>query len=251
MNLFGNIPVNNSSIYDYGSYGEYSNFRTFPRTLIVLFQVATLDGWTRLMRDVMSGERFMGSSPWAWAFFVIYLIITAFLFLNIFTAIVMDQYDFTARVTSKPRSNGVQRQIMTFNQASTVSEEWSYIDPQKTDFIDELKVRKLLFKIGPPIGFVPGADRAKQLRHLRRMELRMTGMSRQVHYVDFFISCVLLRYRQQRKPVADLDIMKIRGKLALEIALAFPTIKDARLDDTGGLISAVQACQYLQSHYRD
>jgi hypothetical protein len=68
----------------------------------------------------------------------------------------------------------VQRQIMTFTQASTISEEWSYIDPFQTDFIDEVKVRKLLFKIGPPIGFTPGSDRAKQLRHLRRMELRMT-----------------------------------------------------------------------------
>jgi hypothetical protein len=84
------------------------------------------------------------------------------------------RYDFTARVTSKARANGVQRQIMTFTQASTISEEWSYIDPFQTDFIDEVKVRKLLFKIGPPIGFTPGSDRAKQLRHLRRMELRMT-----------------------------------------------------------------------------
>jgi hypothetical protein len=42
-------------------------------------------------------------------------------------------------------------------------------------------------------------------------------MSRQVHYVDFFISCCLLRYRQQRKPLGDLDIKKIRGKLSLEI----------------------------------
>jgi len=250
MNLFGTIPVHATGVYPYGSYGEYSNFRTFPRTIVVLFQVATLDGWTRLMRDVMAGEQHLGNSPWAWAFFVIYLIVTAFLFLNIFTAIVMDQYDFTARVTSKPRANGVQRQIMTFNQASTISEEWSFMDPHKTDFIDEVKVRQLLSKVGPPIGFAPGSDRAKQLRHLRRMELRMTGMSRQVHYVDFFISCVLIRYRQQRKPISDIDIMKIRGKLALEIELAFPSIKDTRLDDTGGLISAVQACQFLQSQYR-
>ena len=52
------------------------------------------------MRDVMKYQTSEGVPPFAWAFFVLYLIVTAFLFLNIFTAIVMDQYDFTARVTS-------------------------------------------------------------------------------------------------------------------------------------------------------
>ena len=62
--------------------------------------MATLDNWTWLMRDVMKYQTSEGVPPFAWAFFVLYLIVTAFLFLNIFTAIVMDQYDFTARVTS-------------------------------------------------------------------------------------------------------------------------------------------------------
>ena len=111
---------------------------------MTFFKVATLDNWSWLMRDIMAGQRAMDQPPFAWVMFVIYLVITAFLFLKIFTAIVMDQYDFTARVTSKPRSNGVERQIMTFNHASTISEEWSYLDPKQTDFIDETKVRGLL-----------------------------------------------------------------------------------------------------------
>ena len=217
---------------------------------MTFFKVATLDNWSWLMRDIMAGQRAMDQPPFAWVMFVIYLVITAFLFLNIFTAIVMDQYDFTARVTSKPRSNGVERQIMTFNHASTISEEWSYLDPKQTDFIDETKVRGLLFKIGPPVGFKPDLPRDRQIRHLRRMELRMTGLSRQVHYVDFFISCAVLRYRLQRKPVTDLDLDKIRGKLSLEIALSFPTMEDPRLEDTGGLLSAVQAINFLQGQYR-
>lgn len=90
-------------------------------------------------------------------------------------------------MTSKARANGVQRQIMTFTQASTISEEWSYIDAFKTDFIDEVKVRQLLFKVGPPIGFTPGSDRAKQLRHLRRMELRMTVCVYMCYFLYMYI----------------------------------------------------------------
>ena len=250
MSLFGAIPYGHGEAYKYGAYGEYTNFSTFGQSMITLFKVATLDNWSWLMRDLMAGQRSQGTFPFAWVYFVFYLIVTAFLFLNIFTAIVMDQYSFTARVTSKPGSNGLERQIMTFNHASTISEEWSYLDPQKTDFIDAFRVRKLLFSIGPPVGFAPDLHKARQLRHLRRMELRTTGLSQQVHYVDFFLSCALLRYRAQRKPLGDLDLNTIRGKLSLEILLAFPTIGDARLQDTGGLLSANQAVNYLQGQYR-
>ena len=250
MNLFGQIPYGSGEAYVYGVYGEFSNFASFTQSLSTLFKVATLDNWTWLMRDIMQGQRAAGEYPIAWVFFILYLIITAFLFLNIFTAIVMDQYDFTARVTSKPRPNGLERQVMTFNQASAISEEWSFLDPLNTGFIDEFKVRKLLTKIGPPVGFKEGLVKAMQLRHLRRMELRMTGMSMQVNYVDFFISCAVLRYRLQRKPVGDLDLKQIKGKLALEIQIAFPSISDKRLEDTGGLLSAVQAINYLQGQYR-
>ena len=103
-------------------------------------------------------------------------------------------------------------------------------------------VRELLRRIGPPIGFPKNADRARQLRHLRRMELRMTGTSRQVHYVDFFISCATLRYRQQRKPIGDLDLAQIKGKLALELQIVFPSIMDARLEDTGEYLVPLARC---------
>jgi hypothetical protein len=140
MSLFGTIPFTDGEKLKYGVYGKYSNFSSFGQSMVTLFKVATLDNWVWLMRDIMQAQRSQGVFPFAWIFFFFYLVLTAFLFLNIFTAIVMDQYDFTARVTSKPRSNGLERQIMTFNQASTISEEWSYFDPMKTGFVDAYKV---------------------------------------------------------------------------------------------------------------
>jgi hypothetical protein len=250
MNLFGTLPYGKGEAFKYGVYGDYTNFSTFIQSMNTLFKVATLDNWTWLMRDIMAGQRNNGSYPFAWIYFVFYLILTAFLFLNIFTAIVMDQYGFTARVTTKPGNNGLQLQIMTFNQASTISEEWSYMDPEKTGFVDAYRVRNLLKNIGPPVGFAPDTEKSRQLRHLRRMELRMTGRSQQIHYVDFYLSCALLRYRMLRKPLADLDLNKIRGKLSLEILLAFPSISDPRLEDSAGLLSANQAVNFLQSQYR-
>jgi hypothetical protein len=233
----------------YGAIGEYAHFNGFGDAMVTMFKVATLDGWCWIMRDVMFMQRQRGEYANAWMFFILYLTISAFMTLNIFAVIFLDQYSFTARVTSKPRSNGLPRQILTFHQASHVREEWSYMDPQKTGFIDASKVRQLLFNIGPPVGFAPDLNKARQVRFLRRMELRMTGRSQQVNYVDFFLSCAVLRYRMQRKPTAELDLSKIRGKLSLKVALAFPSIDDPRLNDTDGLLAAVQALSCLQGHY--
>jgi len=234
----------------YGAVGEHAHFNGFGDAMVTMFKVATLDGWCWIMRDVMFMQRQRGEDANAWIFFILYLTVSAFMTLNIFAVIFLDQYSFTARVTSKPRSNGLPRQILTFHQASHISEEWSYMDPQKTGFIDASKVRQLLFNIGPPVGFAPDLNKARQVRFLRRMELRMTGRSQQVHYVDFFLSCAVLRYRMQRKPTAELNLSKIRGKLSLKVALAFPSIYDPRLNDTDGLLAAVQALSYLQGHYR-
>mmetsp|Transcript_59808 Transcript_59808/g.135318 ORF Transcript_59808/g.135318 Transcript_59808/m.135318 type:complete len:1220 (-) Transcript_59808:205-3864(-) len=247
LTLFGDVPFDGD--YGYGAYGPYTNFSNFGQAMAALFKIATLDNWTWLMRDMMQAQRQVGETPSAWIFFLTYIFITAFLFLNIFTATVMEQYAFTARVTSKPR-NGVSKQILTFGEATKIAEEWAYLDPRRSGFVDELALRELLFRIGPPVGFKPDANRAMRLRHLRRMELRMTNTSREVHYVDFFLSCVVLRYRAQRKPVADLNLGAVRGKLVLSIGGAFPSINDPRIEDSMGCVVAVQAMEHMQAQYR-
>ena len=88
----GNYPKYIS--YTYGEYNVYNNFGSFPFAFVTLLKVATLDDWSWLMHDIME-------TYWlVWAYFFAYLLIISFLFLNIFTAIVMDQYEFTSRVTS-------------------------------------------------------------------------------------------------------------------------------------------------------
>merc|ERR1711871_606557 len=240
----GNYPEYIS--YTYGQYNVFNNFGSFPFAFVTLLKVATLDDWSWLMHDMME------SYWYVWMYFFFYLVIISFLFLNIFTAIVMDQYEFTSRVTSAPYENGLERQILTFDQASAIAEEWSYLDPNKTQFVRADKVRNLFRSIPAPIGY-PGdqkdsSAKARELRHLRRMELRMTEDGR-VSYVDLFLSCVILRYRQQRKPIIDLSMERVEGKTTLLIQRYFPTIKDPELQFTTGMVSAYYALTFLQSHY--
>jgi voltage-gated sodium channel len=59
-------------------------FGTLPRSLYSLFQIMTLESWSMgIVRPVM--EQF----PWAWAFFVPFIIIATFTILNLFIGIIV------------------------------------------------------------------------------------------------------------------------------------------------------------------
>jgi len=53
-------------------------------SLLTLFQVLTLEGWPDVMRQVS------GSYPWAWLFFVPFVLIATFAVLNLVVAVIVD-----------------------------------------------------------------------------------------------------------------------------------------------------------------
>ncbi|HYH42506.1 MAG TPA: ion transporter, partial [Burkholderiales bacterium] len=58
-------------------------FGTFGASLFTLFQVMTVEGWPDIARAVMA------QSPYAWVFFVSYLLVATFMVLNLFIAVVV------------------------------------------------------------------------------------------------------------------------------------------------------------------
>jgi voltage-gated sodium channel len=59
-------------------------FGTFGASLFTLFQVMTVEGWPDIAREVMK------HSPYAWIFFVSYLLVATFMVLNLFIAVVVN-----------------------------------------------------------------------------------------------------------------------------------------------------------------
>lgn len=59
-------------------------FGDLGKTFFTLFQVMTVEGWPDIARGVME------QSPWAWVFFVIYLLVATFMVLNLFIAVVVN-----------------------------------------------------------------------------------------------------------------------------------------------------------------
>lgn len=60
-------------------------FGTLGDSLLTLFQVMSLDGWTsEVARPIMSVH------PWSWVFFLVFILITSFTVLNLFIGIIVD-----------------------------------------------------------------------------------------------------------------------------------------------------------------
>jgi voltage-gated sodium channel len=65
-----------------GAFPEW--FGSLPRSLFSLFQIMTLESWSMgIVRPVMEVY------PWAWAFFVPFIVIATFTILNLFIGIIV------------------------------------------------------------------------------------------------------------------------------------------------------------------
>ncbi|GAA1528463.1 hypothetical protein GCM10009678_07830 [Actinomadura kijaniata] len=68
------------------------HFGDLGASLFTLFQIMTGDGWSDVSREIMK------SQPLAWAFFVVYILVTTFAVLNLFIAIVVSAMEEEARL---------------------------------------------------------------------------------------------------------------------------------------------------------
>lgn len=69
------------------------NFATLTASALTMFEVLTMEGWNGHMRDLL------GEYPWAWAFFIPFILFTVWAILNLFTAVIVDSLQDSALET--------------------------------------------------------------------------------------------------------------------------------------------------------
>jgi voltage-gated sodium channel len=67
--------------------GDEEHWGTLGASLLTLFQMVTLEGWVEVM------ETAMDINPWAWVFFVSFVLIGTFVVLNLFIAVVINNLE--------------------------------------------------------------------------------------------------------------------------------------------------------------
>ena len=87
-------------------------FGTLGDSLFTLFTVMTLEGWTNdVARPVMQNH------PYAWVFFVVYIVITTFMVLNLFIGVVVN-----AMQEEASKLESVEREVIQEEAAPILAE---------------------------------------------------------------------------------------------------------------------------------
>lgn len=69
------------------------NFATLTASALTMFEVLTMEGWNGHMRDLLD------EYPFAWAFFIPFILFTVWAILNLFTAVIVDSLQDSALET--------------------------------------------------------------------------------------------------------------------------------------------------------
>jgi voltage-gated sodium channel len=90
-------------------------FGNLGTSLFTLFQIMTVEGWPDIARGVMT------QSPFAWIFFVVYLLIATFMVLNLFIAVVVNAMQ--SQVTEDLKDEGEAHTRLILDEVRAVRQE--------------------------------------------------------------------------------------------------------------------------------
>ncbi|XP_048467812.1 voltage-dependent L-type calcium channel subunit alpha-1S-like [Rhincodon typus] len=150
MQVFGKIAN-----VDGAQINRNNNFQTFPQAVLLLFRCATGEAWQEIMlacrpgklcdpeSDYEPGEEYTCGTNFAVFYFISFYMLCAFLIINLFVAVIMDNFDYLTRDWS----------ILGPHHLDEFKRIWAEYDPEAKGRIKHLDVVTLLRRIQPPLGF--------------------------------------------------------------------------------------------------
>uniref|UniRef100_H2YSW8 Voltage-dependent L-type calcium channel subunit alpha n=1 Tax=Ciona savignyi TaxID=51511 RepID=H2YSW8_CIOSA len=156
MQVFGKVKT-----IDGEQINRNNNFQTFIQSVLLLFRCATGESWQEVMLAAASGkecddrsdwngtgtatpeDKFTCGSDFSYTYFLTFYMLCAFLIINLFVAVIMDNFDYLTRDWS----------ILGPHHLDEFKTVWSEYDPEAKGRIKHLNVVKLLRRIQPPLGF--------------------------------------------------------------------------------------------------
>ncbi|KAM9212078.1 voltage-dependent L-type calcium channel subunit alpha-1S [Dugong dugon] len=150
MQMFGKIAM-----VDGTQINRNNNFQTFPQAVLLLFRCATGEAWQEILlacsygklcdpeSDYAPGEEYTCGTNFAYYYFISFYMLCAFLIINLFVAVIMDNFDYLTRDWS----------ILGPHHLDEFKAIWAEYDPEAKGRIKHLDVVTLLRRIQPPLGF--------------------------------------------------------------------------------------------------
>uniref|UniRef100_A0A8C5FA66 Voltage-dependent L-type calcium channel subunit alpha n=1 Tax=Gadus morhua TaxID=8049 RepID=A0A8C5FA66_GADMO len=150
MQTFGKVAVDESTHIN-----RNCNFQTFFMAVLLLFRCATGEQWQEIMlaalpgrrcdpeSDTVPGEEFSCGSNLAYIYFISFFMLCAYLIINLFIAVIMDNFEYLTRDWT----------VLGTHHLDEFKRVWSDYDPEATGRIKHIDVVTMLRRIQPPLGF--------------------------------------------------------------------------------------------------
>jgi len=173
MQIFGRIALDDDT-----NVHRNNNFQSFGWAMLLLFRCSTGEAWQEIMLSMIkhpdvrcdensddAGAPGGCGSNFAYIYFISFFILCAFLVLNLFVAVIMDNFDYLTRDWS----------ILGPHHLGEFVTLWSEYDPDAKGRIKHVDVVTLLRKISPPLGFGKLCPHRVACKRLVSMNMRLNA----------------------------------------------------------------------------
>ncbi|PFX23935.1 Voltage-dependent calcium channel type A subunit alpha-1 [Stylophora pistillata] len=165
--MFGQISINNDERGEpWSQITSRNNFQSFPEAIQVLFRSATGENWHLIMKacasdaDCQLTDKKCGST-FAYLYFISFIFFCSFLLLNLFVAVIMDNFEYLTRDES----------ILGPHHLDEFVRVWSEFDPGATGRIKHTEVCQLLRQMSPPVGIGKKCPKIVAYKRLIKMNM--------------------------------------------------------------------------------
>nr|XP_020443967.1 voltage-dependent P/Q-type calcium channel subunit alpha-1A-like isoform X2 [Monopterus albus] len=252
MQLFGNIALEEDE--EETAINEHNNFRTFIQALMLLFRSATGEAWHEIMLACLGGNNcdpLSGNtepecgSQFAYLYFVSFIFFCSFLMLNLFVAVIMDNFEYLTRDSS----------ILGPHHLDEYVRIWAEYDPAACGRISCREMYDMLRHMCPPLGLGKRCPARVAYKRLLRMDLPVAD-DNTVHFNSTLMA--LIRTALDIKIAkGGIDKHQMDAELRKEMMAIWPNLSQKALDllvtphkSTDLTVGKIYAAMMIMEYYR-
>ncbi|XP_037111676.1 voltage-dependent P/Q-type calcium channel subunit alpha-1A isoform X22 [Syngnathus acus] len=255
MQLFGNIAIEEDGE---GAIDQHNNFRTFVQALMLLFRSATGEAWHEIMLACLGGkecDELSGNpepecgSQVAYLYFVSFIFFCSFLMLNLFVAVIMDNFEYLTRDSS----------ILGPHHLDEYVRIWAEYDPAACGRIHYKDMYSLLRVIDPPLGLGKKCPHRVACKRLLRMDLPVAD-DNTVHFNSTLMALIrtALDIKIAKISEGGIDKHQMDAELRKEMMAIWPNLSQKHLDllvtphksATDLTVGKIYAAMMIMEYYR-
>uniref|UniRef100_F6Q8W5 Voltage-dependent calcium channel type A subunit alpha-1 n=1 Tax=Ciona intestinalis TaxID=7719 RepID=F6Q8W5_CIOIN len=252
MQLFGNIQLDPNSAINH-----HNNFTHIFQALMLLFRCATGEAWQSVMLACVSAncdpragidkENGCGSVI-SYIYFTSFIFFCSFLMLNLFVAVIMDNFEYLTRDSS----------ILGPHHLDEYIRVWAEYDPQASGYIKYTDMFTMLRHMEPPLGFGKNCPYRVAYRRLIQMNMPINE-EKQVHFTTTLLALIRtsLKIKMLPQDAAGIDQWQLDQELRQEIRLAWPNLNEKKMNlllppegETQFTVGKVYGAMLVYEHWR-